>query len=75
MVSLSLGKAGVRALTNLLALEYGPSSVHVATVTVCGPVAPGTPFDPDRIAEYYWRLHNQDPGEWEHEVAFTGDET
>jgi NAD(P)-dependent dehydrogenase (short-subunit alcohol dehydrogenase family) len=75
MVSLSLGKAGVRALTNLLAQEYGPSSVHVATVTVCGPVAPGTSFDPDRIAEYYWRLHNQTPGEWEHEVAFTGDGT
>jgi NAD(P)-dependent dehydrogenase (short-subunit alcohol dehydrogenase family) len=75
MVSLSLGKAAVRALTHLLAAEYGPSSVHVATVTVCGPVAPGTPFDPDRIAECYWRLHAQDAEEWEPEVAFTGDET
>jgi NAD(P)-dependent dehydrogenase (short-subunit alcohol dehydrogenase family) len=41
-VSLSLGKAGVRALTTLLAKEFGPSGVHVATVTVFGAVAPGT---------------------------------
>ena len=74
MVSLSLGKAGVRALTALLAQEYGPSGVHVATVTVYGAVAPHTRFDPDRIAEHYWRLHNQTLPEWEHEVAFTGDQ-
>src|SRR5512135_3560014 len=36
VTSLSLGKAGVRALTKLLASEYGPAGVHVATVTVGG---------------------------------------
>jgi len=72
VTSLSLGKAGVRALTKLLAAEYGPSGVHVATVTVAGAVAPGSRFDPDRIAEYYWRLHAQSRGAWEHEVVFTG---
>ena len=66
--SLSLGKAGVRALVTLLASEYGPAGVHVATVTVGGAVAPGGPFDPDRIAAEYWRLHNQRPEVWEHEV-------
>jgi len=66
--SLSLGKAGVRALVTLLAGEYGPAGVHVATVTVGGAVAPGGPFDPDRIAGEYWRLHNQRPEVWEHEV-------
>jgi NAD(P)-dependent dehydrogenase (short-subunit alcohol dehydrogenase family) len=44
--SLSLGKAGVRALTQLLASAFGPSGVHVATVTVYGDVATGTAFDP-----------------------------
>jgi NAD(P)-dependent dehydrogenase (short-subunit alcohol dehydrogenase family) len=72
LTSLSLGKAGVRALTTLLAGEYGPAGIHVATVTVGGAVAPGGRFDPDRIAEEYWRLHNQRPEAWEHEVAFTG---
>ncbi|WP_406054413.1 SDR family NAD(P)-dependent oxidoreductase [Streptomyces sp. NBC_01077] len=67
-VSLSLGKAGVRALVELLDAEYGPSGVHVATVTVGGAVAPGTAYDPDDIAEHYWRLHAQPHGQWEREV-------
>jgi NAD(P)-dependent dehydrogenase (short-subunit alcohol dehydrogenase family) len=72
--SLSLGKAGVRALTTLLAAQYGPSGIHVATVTVGGTIAPGSPFDPDRIAEQYWRLHAQPPGSWEHEVLYAGEQ-
>jgi NAD(P)-dependent dehydrogenase (short-subunit alcohol dehydrogenase family) len=71
--SLSLGKAGVRALTTLLARQYGPAGIHVATVTIDGAVALGTPFDPDRIAEHYWRLHVQPPGAWEREVRFAGE--
>ncbi|MFF2775376.1 SDR family NAD(P)-dependent oxidoreductase [Streptomyces sp. NPDC058052] len=67
-VSLSLGKAGVRALVELLDTEYGPSGVHVATVTVGGAVAPGTAYDPDDIAEHYWRLHTQPRERWEREV-------
>ncbi|MEV0322904.1 SDR family NAD(P)-dependent oxidoreductase [Streptomyces sp. NPDC050658] len=67
-VSLSLGKAGVRTLVRLLDLEYGPSGVHVASVTVAGPVAPGTAFDPDDIAEHYWRLHTQKRPDWQREV-------
>ena len=73
VTSLSLGKAGVRALTKLLAREYGPGGIHVATVTIGGTVAPGGHFDPDRIAEHYWRLHAQPPHAWEHEVTFTGE--
>ncbi|WP_319018562.1 SDR family NAD(P)-dependent oxidoreductase [Microbispora sitophila] len=71
-VSLSLGKAGVRTLVTLLDQRYGPSGVHVASVTVAGPVAPGTDFDPDDIAERYWRLHTQPRGRWEREVLHTG---
>ncbi|MEV0229197.1 SDR family NAD(P)-dependent oxidoreductase [Nonomuraea sp. NPDC050786] len=67
-VSLSLGKAGVRTLVKLLDEEYGPSGVHVASITVAGPVAPGTEFDPDDIAEHYWRLHTQPRDRWEQEV-------
>lgn len=73
VASLSLGKAGVRALTELMAAQYGPLGIHVATVTVAGAVAPDTPFDPDDIAEHYWRLHNQSPEEWKREVLFSGD--
>jgi NAD(P)-dependent dehydrogenase (short-subunit alcohol dehydrogenase family) len=69
-VSLSLGKAGVRALVTLLDKEYGPSGVHVATVTVGGDVAPGTAYDPDDIAEQYWLLHTQPREKWEHEITY-----
>lgn len=72
VTSLSLGKAGVRALAELLETRFGPTGVHVATVTVAGAVAPGTDFDPDAIAEQYWRLHNQPPNEWDREVTYTG---
>jgi NADP-dependent 3-hydroxy acid dehydrogenase YdfG len=70
--SLSLGKAGVRALAGLLAKAYGPSRIHVATVTVAGGVSPGSAFDPDEIAECYWQIHLQPPGEWQREVLFSG---
>jgi NAD(P)-dependent dehydrogenase (short-subunit alcohol dehydrogenase family) len=72
MTSLSLGKAGVRALIALLATSYEPAGIHIATVTVTGSVARGTAFDPDDIAEHYWSLHSQPPGAWEREIMHTG---
>jgi NADP-dependent 3-hydroxy acid dehydrogenase YdfG len=74
-VSLSLGKAGVRALTDLLDQQYGPAGVHVATVTVAGAIAPGTAYDPDVIAEQYWRLHAQSRVDWQREILFDGTST
>jgi NAD(P)-dependent dehydrogenase (short-subunit alcohol dehydrogenase family) len=71
-VSLSLGKAGVRTLVTLLDQEYGPSGVHVASVTVGGPVAAGTAFAPDDIADHYWRLHTQPRHQWQREVLHSG---
>ena len=71
-LSLSLGKAGVRALTSMLADHYGPSGVHVATVTVADEIIPGTDFDPDLIAEDYLRLHRQAPEDWQTEHLFEG---
>ena len=68
-LSLSLGKAGVRALVEALDAQFGPAGVHVASVTVDGPVAPGTDFDPDDIAEHYRRLHAQPRRRWEREVV------
>ena len=68
-VSLSLGKAGVRAFAVLLDAQYRPAGVHVATVTVTGAVAPGSAWDPDDIAEHYPRLHHQARPEWTHEVV------
>jgi NAD(P)-dependent dehydrogenase (short-subunit alcohol dehydrogenase family) len=72
-LSLSLGKAGVRALAAMLHEYYGPAGMHVATVTVYGSIAPGTAFDPDEIAEHYWRLHRQPREAWQLEVRYSGE--
>jgi NAD(P)-dependent dehydrogenase (short-subunit alcohol dehydrogenase family) len=70
--SLSLGKAAQRALADVLAQQLGPDGIHVATVTIHGPIDPGTRYDPDRIAEAYWLLHRQPRDEWELDHHFTG---
>ena len=70
--SLSLGKAGVRAVTTMLAERYTPLGVHAASITIAGEIAPRTPFDPDDIAEHYWRLHMQRRADWATEFVFDG---
>lgn len=72
VITLSLGKAGVRALAELLAARLGPAGVHVASVTVGGAVAPGTAFDPDEIADRYWQLHRQPREQWMPVVPYSG---
>ncbi len=70
--SLCIGKAGQRSLCFSLSQELAPSGIHVATVTVCGMIAPGTAFDPDRIADQFWQLHVQKPGAFETERIYRG---
>jgi len=72
VLSLSLGKAGVRALAEALHAQFRPAGVHVTAVTIAGAVAPGSAFDPDEIAEHYWRLHTQAADAWEHELVYHG---
>lgn len=67
--SLSLGKAGVRTLVTLLHQQYGAAGVHAASVTVSGGVGPGTGWEPDEIANHYWRLHQQAPADWIQEIV------
>jgi NAD(P)-dependent dehydrogenase (short-subunit alcohol dehydrogenase family) len=72
MASLGVGKAGLRNLAFSLYADLKDKGVHAATVTICGTVAPGTPFDPERIAEAYWQLHSQPAGAFERELPFRG---
>lgn len=66
--SLAIGKAGIRSLAFTLFGEMLTQGIHVATVTIAGIVKPGTKFDPDLIANEYWRLHSQPQGKWEKEI-------
>lgn len=68
LISLSIGKAGMRNLTFALADECAPLGIRVGTVTVHGMVQPGTKYDPDIIAGEFWRLYQLPKGTWEQEV-------
>ncbi len=71
--SLALGKAALRSLAFCLNKELVPQGVHVAVVAICGIIEAGTPFDPDRIADAYWRLANTTPSADEREFIFQPD--
>ena len=68
LASLSIGKGAIRTLALMLADELEPEGIHVATVTVDGFVQPGTALDRDRIAEEYWKLHQEVKGRWTREL-------
>lgn len=72
LASLGVGKAAIRNLAFSMYAELKDLGIHAATVTVAGVVKPGTPFDPERIAEAYWGLHSQPKGAFERELVFKG---
>lgn len=68
--AVSLGKAALRSLGHSLFKELTPLGVQVATVAIHGTMARGTPYDHDRVADAYWRLHRRPPAEWEPDFHF-----
>lgn len=69
-LSLGIGKAAIRYLALGLAEELKASNIHIATVTICGTIAPGTKFDPEAIAQVYWQLHAQEQSTWQSEYVY-----
>lgn len=71
IASLSIGKAGLRALVQALAKRVADTGVHVATVTVNGTVNPAdAKYNPDAIAEQYWTLFQQQSGAFQTEIIY-----
>lgn len=71
LASVGAAKAALRNLAFSLAGELGDAGIHLATVTVCGMVAPGTAFDPDLVAGAFWHLHAQPREAWDRERLIT----
>lgn len=67
---LSLGKAAIRAAAAILAADLASIDVKVRTVTIVGQIERGGPFDPDRIADAFWELHNGSSADTE--LVYTG---
>jgi short-subunit dehydrogenase len=72
LATVSLGKAALRSAATMLGADLGPDGIRVATLTIAGRIAPGSAFDPDRIAERYWDVVQTD-GPWQAEFRFTGE--
>ena len=56
LATVSLGKAALRSAATMLGADLEPDGIRVATLTIAGQIAAGTPFDPDRIAGRYWEV-------------------
>jgi short-subunit dehydrogenase len=71
LATVSLGKAALRSAATMLSADLAGDGIRVASITIAGQVAPGTPFGPDRIAETFWSVVQSDD-EWQAEVRFEG---
>jgi NAD(P)-dependent dehydrogenase (short-subunit alcohol dehydrogenase family) len=68
-LSISIGKAGIRAMTLGLFENLKEQNVHIATVTVATFVNPDSKEAND-VAEEFWKLHSQPAGEWTAETIY-----
>lgn len=69
-LSLSIGKAGIRALAHGLFESFQEKGIHVATVTVAAFVSPGSK-DAEAVGERFWQLYNQPSGSWTAEATYS----
>jgi short-subunit dehydrogenase len=68
-LSISIGKAGIRALAHGLFEPFREKGIHVATVTVCTLVAPESK-EASSVAEHFWQLYSQPKGSWTVEANY-----
>ena len=82
--SFAAAKAGLRAVAQAMAREFGPQGLHVAHVVIDGGIdgerlnsrfpqrraqmGANGMLDIDAIAETYWQIHRQHPSAWSHEI-------
>lgn len=69
-ISLSIGKAGIRALAQGLFEDFKAKGIHVATVTVGAWVSPGDEHSA-AVAENFWKVHSEMAGSWSNEVSYS----
>jgi short-subunit dehydrogenase len=68
-LSLSIGKAGLRALTQALFAPFKERGVHIGSVNVATLVAPDS-AEARSVAEAFWSLHNAPVEAWSPEVTY-----
>jgi short-subunit dehydrogenase len=68
-LSISIGKAGIRALAHGLFEAFREKGIHVATVTVCTFVSPDS-NEASAVAEHFWQLYSQPKNSWTVEANY-----
>ncbi|MBS2534101.1 SDR family NAD(P)-dependent oxidoreductase [Catenulispora sp. NF23] len=72
LMSLSVGKAALRAYTQSLHEFQKGTDVHVTTVTIAGAIGGDDPrFAPGALAEAYLDLHHQPRDQWQAELLYS----
>lgn len=70
-VGVSMSKAALRNFVLLAAQTTKNTNVHIGTVTVKGAIGGDDPFyDPDLIAQNFWKLYEQQPMQFETEIIY-----
>ena len=59
-------KAALRNYSIALHKALYPENIHIAVVAVCGIVASGGLFDPEK----YWQLHAESKPDWQRELIY-----
>ena len=70
-LSLSIGKAGIRALALGAFETLKQKDIHIGTVTVQVAIKPDS-VDAEAVAELFWQLHSQPVAQWTAEVTYPG---
>jgi short-subunit dehydrogenase len=68
-LSLSIGKAGIRAMAHALFAPFRDRNVHIGSVTVATLVAAESK-EAQGVAEAFWNLHDASPENWVAEVSY-----
>jgi short-subunit dehydrogenase len=68
-LSISIGKAGIRAVAHGLFEPFREKGIHVATVTVFAFVSPGS-REASSVAEHFWHLYSQPKDSWTAETNY-----
>ena len=68
-LSVSIGKAGIRALAHGLFEPFREKGIHVATVTIFAFVSPESK-EASAVAEHFWHLYGQPKDSWTVEANY-----
>ncbi len=69
LLTLSVGKAGLRSVAQALFPNLAAQGVHIAVLTVAAGIVAGSK-DAAAVGDAFWRLHNQSRDQWAWEASY-----